>query len=44
VVRMELGKSLKRMPFMPGIQSIVVSKYPFVRKLSSAKSKMMFLA
>ena len=31
VVLMEVGRFLKRIFFIPGIQSIVVSKYPFVR-------------
>jgi hypothetical protein len=31
VVLMKLGRSLKRIPFKPGIQSMTVSKYPFVK-------------
>ena len=31
VVRIKLGKSLRRISGIPGSQSILVSKYPFVR-------------
>uniref|UniRef100_A0A6N2L5M3 Uncharacterized protein n=1 Tax=Salix viminalis TaxID=40686 RepID=A0A6N2L5M3_SALVM len=33
---MKVGRSFRRISFNPGIQSIFVSKYPFVKSLSSA--------
>ena len=42
VVQIEVGRSLNRISLIPGIQSRTVSRYPFVRKLSSAKRNDVF--